>query len=187
MLDWLIDWLIEYLIDWLITYDFTSHSRIFHSYGDVTIAGEGLYNLGLHVCSALKAFLYRATPAVTKDVSFSGLIRRTLSSPLRHTRGCGGSILTRILTDLCWNECILEKEIKGYLIHQIGISTTDVFSVIFRLQLHWKKLMRSLIKTLNRSMETLDIILTKVCPRQPVFKRQPLYKNLNYMRIRLCF
>jgi hypothetical protein len=29
-----------------------SRSRIFHLYGDVTIAGEGLQN----VCSALKAF-----------------------------------------------------------------------------------------------------------------------------------
>jgi hypothetical protein len=44
--------------------------------------------------------LYRATPAVTWDLSFSGLIRRTASFSclLRHTRGCGGSILTRILT-----------------------------------------------------------------------------------------
>jgi hypothetical protein len=35
-------------------FDFTSRSRIFHLYGDVTIAGEGLQNLGL--CSALRAF-----------------------------------------------------------------------------------------------------------------------------------
>jgi hypothetical protein len=44
--------------------------------------------------------LYRATPAVTWDLGFSGLIRRTapFSRLLRHTRGCGGSILTRILT-----------------------------------------------------------------------------------------
>ena len=40
--------------DWLIIYGFTSHSRIFHLYGDVTIAGEGLQHLGL--CSALRAF-----------------------------------------------------------------------------------------------------------------------------------
>jgi hypothetical protein len=46
--------------------------------------------------------LYCATPAVTRDLGFSGLIRRTapFSSLLRHTRGCGGSILTRILTGL---------------------------------------------------------------------------------------
>jgi hypothetical protein len=44
--------------------------------------------------------LYCATPAVTWDLGFSGLIRRTapFSRLLRHTRGCGGSILTRILT-----------------------------------------------------------------------------------------
>jgi hypothetical protein len=38
----------------LIIYCFTSRSRIFHLYEDVTIAGEGLQNLGL--CSALRAF-----------------------------------------------------------------------------------------------------------------------------------
>jgi hypothetical protein len=44
--------------------------------------------------------LYCDTPAVTRDLGFSGLIRRTapFSRLLRHTRGCGGSILTRILT-----------------------------------------------------------------------------------------
>jgi hypothetical protein len=41
------DWLIDYL-------RFSSRPRIFHLYGDVTIAGEGLQNLGL--CSALRAF-----------------------------------------------------------------------------------------------------------------------------------
>jgi hypothetical protein len=38
----------------LIIYCFTSRSRIFQLYGDVTIAEEGLQNLGL--CSALRAF-----------------------------------------------------------------------------------------------------------------------------------
>ena len=44
--------------------------------------------------------LYCATPAVTWDLGFSGLIGRTapFSRLLRHTRGCGGSILIRILT-----------------------------------------------------------------------------------------
>jgi hypothetical protein len=42
------------LISWLVIYGFTSRSRIFHLYGDVTIAGEGLKNLGL--CSTLRAF-----------------------------------------------------------------------------------------------------------------------------------
>jgi hypothetical protein len=70
----------------------------FHLYGDVTIASEGLQNLSL--CSALRAFeqgdLYRATPAVTQYLGFSGLIRRTVpfSHLLRHTWGCGGCILS---------------------------------------------------------------------------------------------
>jgi hypothetical protein len=35
--------------DWLIVYDFTSRSRFFHLYGDVTITDEGLLqNLGLY-------------------------------------------------------------------------------------------------------------------------------------------
>jgi hypothetical protein len=61
-------------------------------------------NLGLYArCSgplSREGSLYRATPAVTRDLGFSGLIRRTapMSRPLRHTRGCGGSILTRILS-----------------------------------------------------------------------------------------
>jgi hypothetical protein len=38
----------------LFIYCFTSRSRIFHLYWDVTIAGEGLQNLDL--CSALRAF-----------------------------------------------------------------------------------------------------------------------------------
>ena len=44
--------------------------------------------------------LYRATPAVTRDLGFSGLIRRTapFSRLLRPTRGCEGSIPTLILT-----------------------------------------------------------------------------------------
>jgi hypothetical protein len=52
--------------------------------------------------------LYRATPTVTRDLGFSGLIRRTapFSRLLRHTRGCGGSILTRILTGYSlWLPC----------------------------------------------------------------------------------
>jgi hypothetical protein len=44
----------EITIDWLIISCFTSRSRIFYLYGDVTIIGEGLQNLG--VCSALPAY-----------------------------------------------------------------------------------------------------------------------------------
>jgi hypothetical protein len=46
--------------------------------------------------------LSRVTPAVKRDLGFSSLNRRTVpfSRLLRHTRGCGGSILTRILTEM---------------------------------------------------------------------------------------
>jgi hypothetical protein len=54
LIDWLIDWLIDRLTDWLIDWCFTSRSRIVHLYGDDTITGEGLQNLGLW--SALRAF-----------------------------------------------------------------------------------------------------------------------------------
>jgi hypothetical protein len=39
---------------YLIIYCFKSRSRIFHFYGEFTIAGEELQNSGL--CSALRAF-----------------------------------------------------------------------------------------------------------------------------------
>jgi hypothetical protein len=44
--------------------------------------------------------LYHATPAVTWGLGFSGLIQRTapFSHLLQHAWGCGGHILTRILT-----------------------------------------------------------------------------------------
>jgi hypothetical protein len=46
--------------------------------------------------------LYRATPTVTRDLGFFGLIRRatSFSRLLRHAWGRGGPILTRILTGL---------------------------------------------------------------------------------------
>jgi hypothetical protein len=95
-------WL-DWLIDWLIVYGFTSRSRIFHLYGDVTIAGEGLQNLGL--CSALRAPEQRGVFIVpyllwhgTSVFPVSFRSTAPFSRLLQHTRGCGGSILTRILT-----------------------------------------------------------------------------------------
>jgi hypothetical protein len=57
--------------------------------------------------------LFRTTPAVTRGLGFSGLIRRTapFSRFLWHTRGCGESILIRILTGLA-NEGL---KIQDYL------------------------------------------------------------------------
>jgi hypothetical protein len=112
--------LIDWLIDWLIIYDFTSRSRIFHLYGDFTIACEGLQNLDHSL--ALRAFeqgrIFIVPHLLTQSLGFSSLIRRTapFCRLLRHTRGCGGSILTRIrlcilklfyLERLVWMGCIL--------------------------------------------------------------------------------
>jgi hypothetical protein len=74
-------------------------TRIFHLYGDVTImvTGEGLQNLGL--CSALRAFEQGGICSLPQGLRFFGLIQKTapFSRLLQHARGCGGSILTRIL------------------------------------------------------------------------------------------
>jgi hypothetical protein len=62
--------------------------------------------------------LYRSTPAVTRDLGLSGLIRRTASYSrlLRHTRGCGGFILTRILTGCQVRRwCLLSHGIWSYI------------------------------------------------------------------------
>jgi hypothetical protein len=58
--------------------------------------------------------LYRDTSAVTRDLGFSGLIRRTapFSRLLRHTRGCGGYILTRILTGRKLKEPSTERAVR---------------------------------------------------------------------------
>jgi hypothetical protein len=42
------------IVGWLLINGFMSRTRIFPLYGDVTIAGEGLKNLGL--CWAVRAF-----------------------------------------------------------------------------------------------------------------------------------
>jgi hypothetical protein len=89
------------LIDWLINYGLLYCSRIVHLYGDVTTTVEGLQNLGL--CSALRAFkqggifivpylLWHGTSVF--PVSSEGPPHSVASYD---TRGCGGSILIRIL------------------------------------------------------------------------------------------
>jgi hypothetical protein len=61
---------------WLIDYCFTSRSRIFHLYGDVTISDEGLQNFDL--CSALRAFEHGGNFIVKGGLIFFGLIRSSL-------------------------------------------------------------------------------------------------------------
>jgi hypothetical protein len=93
----------DWLIDWLIIYGFASRikniSLIWRHHHCRWRATKFWPMLGAHGLWAGRD-LYRATPAATRDLGFSGLIRRTapFSHLLRHTRGCGGSILTRILT-----------------------------------------------------------------------------------------
>jgi hypothetical protein len=152
------------LIDYLRVY---IRSRIFHLYGDVTIAGEGLQNLGL--CSALRGLglwagrdLYRATPAVTWGLCFSGLIRRTdpFNRLLRHARGCGGTILTLILTGMCLYFHVLvnkQCEIKDWERSKscnsfhcaategwkkiLGNTVSAITSHCSRLEHHWKDIL----------------------------------------------
>jgi hypothetical protein len=109
---------------WTVIF-FTSRSRIFHWYREVIITGLfvlfivawAIFQLS-SVCHhywwkgcKIEAYarhsgpwadkdLYRASPAVTRDLGFTGLIRRTapFSHLFCHTRGRRESILTRILT-----------------------------------------------------------------------------------------
>jgi hypothetical protein len=76
-----------------------SGSRILHSYGDVTIAGKGLQNIGL--CSVFRALeqgrgLYLARIAVTQIFCF---LRRTItySCILVYARRCRITILIWII------------------------------------------------------------------------------------------
>jgi hypothetical protein len=81
----------------LFIHCFTSRSRMFHLYGDVTIAGEGLRNLGL--CLALRAFEQGGILIVPQLLWHGTLVFQVSSKGrlLRHTRGCGWYFLTRIL------------------------------------------------------------------------------------------
>jgi hypothetical protein len=102
------------ICDWLIICCFSPHSWIFHLYRDVTIAGEGLQKWS--ICWALCAFvqrkrdLYRATPTTTRDLGFSGLIRKNapLSHLLRHAWECRWPILSQILR-------VLTKRVQLYV------------------------------------------------------------------------
>jgi hypothetical protein len=106
---------------WLVIYCFTSHSRMFHLHGDVTITGERLQNLGL--CSAIRAFeqgkifivphllwigasvfpvTAKGPPHSVASYDTQGNMENPYGSPfsrlLRHTKGCGGPTVTQILT-----------------------------------------------------------------------------------------
>jgi hypothetical protein len=90
------DWLIDYLRFYVTLKNF---SLIWRHHHCQWWAAKFRPMLGVRGLWAGRD-LYRATPAVTQDLGFSGLIQRTapFSRHLRHTRGYGGSILIRILT-----------------------------------------------------------------------------------------
>jgi hypothetical protein len=94
----MIDWLIDYLMFYVPLKNFSLIWRRHHCRWRVAKFRPMLGAQGLWAGRDL----YRATPTVTRDLGFSGLIRRTapFSRLLLHTRGCGGSILTRILTGI---------------------------------------------------------------------------------------
>jgi hypothetical protein len=81
----------QWMIGWLFTVLRPAQEYFTHMKTSPLLGAKGLW---------AGRGLYRVTPAVTRDLGFSGLIRRTapFSRLLRHTRGCGGSILARILT-----------------------------------------------------------------------------------------
>jgi hypothetical protein len=94
---WQIGWLIHYLGFYV---PLKNISLIWRRHHCQWRAAKFRPMLGAHGLWAGRD-LYRATRAVTRDLGFSGLIRRTtpFSRLLRHTRGYGESILTRILTE----------------------------------------------------------------------------------------
>jgi hypothetical protein len=91
-----IDWLIDYLLFYVPLKNFSLIWRRHHCRWRAAKFRPMLGAQGLWAGRDL----YRATPAVTRDHGFSDLIRRTapFSRLLQHTRGCGGSILARILS-----------------------------------------------------------------------------------------
>jgi hypothetical protein len=94
----LIDWLIDNLVFYVPLKNVSLICRRHHYRWKAAKFRPMLGALGLWAGRDL----YRATLVVTQDLGFSGLIWRTapFSHLLRHTRGCGGPILTQILTGL---------------------------------------------------------------------------------------
>jgi hypothetical protein len=92
-LDFVFDFLIDWLIDYLRFYvPLKNLSLIWRRHHSRWRAAKFRPMLGAQGLWAARD-LYRATPAVTRNLGFSGLIRRTapFSRLLWHTRGCGGS------------------------------------------------------------------------------------------------
>jgi hypothetical protein len=112
------------LIDWLFTVLRPNQEYFTYEYEDVTITSEGLQNLGLHAwCSRpfeqegifiVPHLLWHGTSVF--PVSSEGLPH---SVALRHTRGCGGPILTQILTGQSLWKLIAKIYISIYNLQQV--------------------------------------------------------------------
>jgi hypothetical protein len=85
----------------LVIYGLTSRSRIFHLYGDVTIAGEGLQNLGL--CSALRAF----APGRSEDINVRYVSKRHNVSLFIHNFSAEFSSSSLARGDILLDELII--------------------------------------------------------------------------------
>jgi hypothetical protein len=90
------DWSIYYLLFYVLFKNFLliwrrHHYRWRTAKFKPMLGAQSLYRVG--------SFLYRGTPTLTHCLGFTSLIWRTapFSCLLWHTRGCGRSILTRIL------------------------------------------------------------------------------------------
>jgi hypothetical protein len=94
LIDSSIDWLIDYLLFYIPLMNISLIWRRHHYQWRAAKFSP------MHLWAGRD--LYRATPAVTRGLGFSGLIEKTapFSRLLRQTRGCGESILTRIVTGL---------------------------------------------------------------------------------------
>jgi hypothetical protein len=93
-------------------------------YGGVTITGEGVHNLGLW--SELGSFeqggIFIVLHLMWNGASgFFCFIRR--SRLLRHTRICGGSILTRVLVGTFWGEMWTDLMFAPKLVHFCPVPT----------------------------------------------------------------
>jgi hypothetical protein len=106
-------WLIDYLLFYVPLRIFHLHKRRHHCRWRAAKFRPMLGTQGLWAGKDL----YRTTPTGTRDLGFSGLIRRTapFSPLLRHAWGRGGSILTRILTGRV-------SDVKTYIIASEALS-----------------------------------------------------------------
>jgi hypothetical protein len=108
-IDWLIDYLRFYVPLWILII-----SLIWRRYHCRWTAAKYKPMLGTQGLRAGKD-LYRATPAVTRGLGFSGLIQRTapISRFLQHAWWYGGPILTQVITGWSGEDFI---QIKGQVL-----------------------------------------------------------------------